>query len=215
MLSLLAAGTFFGWLVCAAVAFRAAFLMAEYDKNSALRVAASRRLRACDSILLLIQSIGVVMILVTLNVVEPVITNVPLATKISVLGVLVAYALLILITWLMPDLPGRGMLRRIENVAVAVMTVALLLFAAYGVFVVDQPASLPGFIALAVVAITFMLFVLSRRSVRGAITVVQHLDMHGSHPRREATLKRLLGRWYQLLGCSAAVWVTAALVLLY
>ncbi|MEM7764304.1 MAG: hypothetical protein AAF290_09505 [Pseudomonadota bacterium] len=123
----------------------------------------------------------------------PFMRSIPLKPLLAIFGL--GYLVLVVITLLFRELPGRRLLRRAENVGAILIAMAL---AALGVIAVRQISwQLVHNYAVGalLLALMFGFFLAGRGYLRGALVVAEHIVGHGTHPTREATLKRLMRRF--------------------
>ncbi|MEL7311969.1 MAG: hypothetical protein AAFN07_10690 [Pseudomonadota bacterium] len=100
-------------------------------------------------------------------------------------------------------MPGRRWLRLVENGGVFFMCAALAIYAVVGIRTAESSEIVWRFASGAALALALGFFLLSRAPARAALLLARQLATHGSQPRFEGTLKRLLRRHRPILIASA------------
>ncbi|MEL6869500.1 MAG: hypothetical protein AAFO81_06845 [Pseudomonadota bacterium] len=203
------------WLLCAVLGVVASRTLATHALGVAARRKHIVRLNVFGNALAILQCTALAASYALIIRREPVVQQWPLTLHIALFASILGYIVLALVRWLLPDLPVSHALKRLAGVYLIAVIAVWLMISTVGVWRINAIASLWYFVAIGLLAMSLMLSGFSRPYFRGAITVAQHICKHGSHARREATLKRLLAKWYPLLAVSAAVMVTTALLLIY
>ncbi|MEN7342275.1 MAG: hypothetical protein AAAFM81_05000 [Pseudomonadota bacterium] len=136
----------------------------------------------------------------------------PLALKLGLVCFGLAYLVLVSLTLTFRDLPGRKQLRRAENYGAMLIAIVLMLIAVVAIRRVPEEALTPAALGALTLSIMFGFFVASRAYLRGALIVGEHIVGHGSHPTREATLKRLLRRFRPFVVANSCLLITSVVL---
>lgn len=123
----------------------------------------------------------------------PLLEGLPLKGLLAAFGL--AYLMLVMVTLLIPDLPGRALLRRVENLGATLIAITLALMGMVAIRLLPWEFTYGTAVGALCLSMLFAFFVASRVYLRGALVVAGHIVSHGSHPNREATLKRLMRRY--------------------
>lgn len=200
--NIVAATCFAAWFAAAASLLLASRTMASHGVADGRRRRAATQARASFTGLLVFA--GSIALLGTWQHGATLATRYGLGTA-AVTSAAVAIAICVFIaiaTLLFPELPGRNQLRRLENVSFWLLVPALT-----AVFVIgarSDPSGSAAYGAAGALALVIAFTMAARPFLRGAVVLVARIGAHGTHPGREATLKRLLRRCQPFLAAAAA-----------
>lgn len=208
---ILAAGCFAGWFVAAGVLLVAGRAVAVHKAPAQRRRRAAWAARAAFAAMLVfaagLAAVGAVHYgpaMAAAYGLGP--------TPVTVVVVLIlVFMLLAIATVAFPDLPGRQVLRRIENGGFWLLVPALTV-----VFVVGARSGLPGgpaYGAAGALALVIAFTMAARPFLRGASLLANRIVVQGSHPDTEATLKRVLRRSRPFVVAAAAALVVLGVLL--
>lgn len=129
--------------------------------------------------------------------------DLPAVAVTSLLFVVCVVGVLAIATARYRVLPGRRWLRLVENGGILLICIGLASYAVVGIRTADNPAMVWRYASGAALALALGFFLLSRAPARAALVLARQLASHGSQPRFEGTLKRLLRRHRPILVASA------------
>ncbi|MFK8053535.1 MAG: hypothetical protein AB8F65_11230 [Woeseiaceae bacterium] len=141
----------------------------------------------------------------------PMLDGVPLKALLALFGI--AYLMLVVVTVVFPDLPGRAVLRRIENLGGSLIAIALAVLGIVAIRLLPWAITYKSAVGALFLSLMFGFFIASRAYLRGALVVGDHIVKHGSHANREATLKRLMRRYRPFVLAGICALATATFIL--
>lgn len=187
---IVAALCFAAWFSAAAVLLAATRRMARHGASGRERHTATTQARVAFTALLTFS--GVLALTGTLQYGAALAGVYGLGTTTVTLaaGLIAVCVFIAITTRAFPDLPGRALLRQLENAGFWLLVPALS-----GVFVIGARNDAGGAViygAAGALALVIGFTMAARPFLRGAIVLVSRIESQGTHPGTEATLKRLL-----------------------
>lgn len=193
-----------GWLIALLLIVRDTSRLAAHDASLRQRAAALARIQWLHRGSVVFLSAG----LLLLVLIEDRYQQLPLADELPVRWILailiVLFLLLVSLIAVLPDFPGRARLGRLETATGAMLVLIVALVEILTIRGGSWPMADSGATVVLALALMLGFMIIARLYLGGAVIVAEHILSHGSHPSREATLKRLLRRYRPLLIASAA-----------
>ncbi|MEM9173458.1 MAG: hypothetical protein AAGA84_12220 [Pseudomonadota bacterium] len=200
------------WFGVAASAWRTSTELTQHQLPVGRRLSAATQLRTGNTALLLLQYGLLIVAILLLGPVK--VAKLDLGLSITLLVFTGINVFLVFVTWRMPILPGRSALRLTENILIVFWGIGLAVMALIWMLSASGVLLYRWYLALLGLGVSFLLFAAARPYLRGAIMVARHVQRHGSHARREATMKRLLRRWRPLLVINGVTLMTSGVLLM-
>lgn len=211
----LAAACFAGWLTAAGVLLAAGRAMAVHKAPVRRRYRAFRFARGAYTAMLVcaggLAALGAARFGASAAGAIGIGTRTATLSVALVVALIIAFVLLAIITAAFPDLPGRPILRRIENAGFWLLVPALTI-----VFIVGARSGLPGgatYGAAGALALVIAFTLAARPFLRGSGILIARIAAQGSHPDTEATLKRTVRRSRPFVVAAAAALVVLGVLL--